>query len=108
MTSPSAAAKSHACTQCDFVARNAQGLAGHVRLAHGPLSTHPANVAKRRVRSRGAPIIEYPDGPIALLEAVIFVARHDARRDAAARDWLHDLRQIRRINRLPVRREELA
>ena len=36
------------------------------------------------------------DEPVALLEAVILMAHCDAQGDAAARDWLHDLRQIRR------------
>ena len=35
------------------------------------------------------------DGPVALLEAVILMAHCDAQGDEAARDWLHDLKQIR-------------
>ena len=42
-----------------------------------------------------APITEQPDGPVALLEAVILMAHYDAQGDTAAQDWLHDLKQIR-------------
>lgn len=92
------------CPHCLRDFQQGKGLAVHLAQAHGILSTNPKTNANRRWRglpalppkpasARYEPLPVRPDGPIALLEAVLAVARADAVYDPAAAAWLADVRR---------------
>lgn len=88
------------CPMCVRTFQQPRHLAIHLAVAHGITSDHPKTLANRHSRGDvpmpSLPL--YPDGPVALLEAVIWLAHHDARRnDQQAQAWLRDVRSLRRV-----------
>lgn len=87
------------CPHCARDFQKGKGLSHHLAQAHGIVSDHPKTEANRNSRPlapererviRGTePLPRLPDGPVALLETVIRLAKYDGRHgDRKALAWL--------------------
>lgn len=82
----------HSCPECLRPFATARALAIHLSHAHGAASTNPKTMANRKGREPQPRTPIDAGGPVALLVAVIALARTDARHDWRARRWLQELR----------------